>query len=110
MQVCNKGAGSGLLLKPKRLEQIVRASAATLSCPLTFKTRTAYFDKNQIVHEFLPQAASWGAHAVTLHGRTRQQRYSRLADWDYIDKVRDLVTGFCHVAHFLGTHLWGNHV
>ena len=37
--VCNKGAGSMLLEKPGRMEQIVRAAAPLLSCPLTLKTR-----------------------------------------------------------------------
>ena len=35
--VCNKGAGSSLLLKPKRIEQIVIGSSAMLSRPLTIK-------------------------------------------------------------------------
>ena len=27
---------------------------------------------------------------ITLHGRTRQQRYSKLADWEYIDQCSKL--------------------
>lgn len=39
-----------------------------------------------VAHEVLPLARGWGAAAATLHGRTRQQRYSRLADWRYIER------------------------
>ena len=35
----SKGAGSACLLKPQRMEQIVRSMAPLLSCPLTFKMR-----------------------------------------------------------------------
>lgn len=37
-----------------------------------------------ITHTFVDQIRGWGPIALTLHGRTRQQRYSRQADWDYI--------------------------
>ena len=88
--VCNKGAGSKLLEKPARMEQIVRASAPLLSCPLTLKTRMGYYDNKRVVHELIPKMQDWGLAGMTLHGRSRQQRYSRLADWAYIKECADL--------------------
>ncbi|EFJ47002.1 hypothetical protein VOLCADRAFT_105302 [Volvox carteri f. nagariensis] len=85
--VCDKNAGSALLRQPRRIEQILRATSAALGdIPLTFKTRKGFNDGEDVAHTFLPKAAGWGAAAVTLHGRTRQQRYSKLADWDYIQR------------------------
>ncbi len=47
-----------------------------------------------MAHTFLHKAGSWGAAAVTLHGRTRQQRYSRLADWGYITRCGEAGAGW----------------
>lgn len=55
-----------------------------MTCPLTIKMRKGFSEGNDIAHELIPQVASWGASAVVLHGRTREQRYSKLADWNYI--------------------------
>jgi len=53
--------------------------------PLTVKLRTGIKDGFNNAHKLMPKLANeWGAGALTLHGRTRQQRYSRSADWDYI--------------------------
>ncbi|GLI70988.1 hypothetical protein VaNZ11_016095 [Volvox africanus] len=85
--VCDKKAGSALLRQPSRIERILRATSAALGdIPLTFKTRKGYNDGEDVAHTFLHKAGEWGAAAVTLHGRTRQQRYSKLADWDYIHR------------------------
>ncbi|KAF5842759.1 hypothetical protein DUNSADRAFT_5131 [Dunaliella salina] len=82
--VCDKGAGSALLLRPRKLEDIARAADRAMSLPLTIKTRKGYYDDADVTHTFVKNIRSWGPIALTLHGRTRQQRYSKLADWDYI--------------------------
>lgn len=89
--VVNKSAGSYLLQKPKRIEEMVRAASSVISVPLSFKTRIGYFNDTRIdtfaAREVIVSARQWGAKAVTLHGRTRQQRYTKQADWRYIYDV-----------------------
>lgn len=71
----------------------MRAAAVTATkCGITFKTRTAYHKGDRLAHTILPHAKEWGAEAVTLHGRTREQRYSKLADWEYIHQARSPLT------------------
>ena len=90
--VCNKGAGASLFKDKEglaRCEKTVRcASRAMRSTPLTIKIRMGYEDDpaKYVAHEVLARARGWGAAAATLHGRTRQQRYSRDADWEYIER------------------------
>lgn len=90
--VVNKGAGSCLLTKPARLQQIVRVTSASIDSPLTLKVRTGYFEGRNCVQSFIADVHKWGACALTIHGRTRQQRYSKLADWDYIYKNSNLAS------------------
>lgn len=82
--VVNKGAGSSLLTKPTRLQNTIKAAAGIMEKPLTVKVRTGYFEGKNCVHSLIPGISKSGAAAITIHGRTRQQRYSKLADWDYI--------------------------
>lgn len=92
--IVNKGAGSCLLTRPKRLEQIatsmVKVSAGRI--PITIKLRMGYQDNANVAHEIVPLAKAWGISAVTLHGRSRAQRYSRCADWDYIRRCSAVST------------------
>lgn len=37
-------------------------------------------------YELIPKFESWGAKAVTVHGRSREQRYTRQSDWNYIEE------------------------
>ena len=88
--VCAKGAGSTLLRDEvglARMKKLVQAMSGSMQrTPLTIKVRMGYDDDpcKYVAHDILKDARAWGAAAATLHGRTRAQRYSRLADWRYI--------------------------
>ncbi|XP_073292768.1 tRNA-dihydrouridine(47) synthase [NAD(P)(+)]-like [Primulina huaijiensis] len=82
--VVNKGAGSCLLTKPTRMKSVVEASSRAVDTPVTIKVRTGYFEGKNRIDSLIHDIGNWGATAITIHGRTRQQHYSKLADWQYI--------------------------
>lgn len=85
--IYNAGAGSALIRRSNVLETIVRSCSEILDGkPFTVKTRTGIYANKSVAHELVPKFERWGAKAVTIHGRSREQRYSRLADWNYIEE------------------------
>lgn len=82
--VVNKGAGSALLTKPLRMKNVIQAACASAEKPITVKVRTGYIEGRNRIDSFISDIYDWGASALTIHGRSRQQRYSKLADWEYI--------------------------
>ncbi|EKX36292.1 hypothetical protein GUITHDRAFT_158684 [Guillardia theta CCMP2712] len=86
--ICGKGMGAELLEKPQRLQEIVTIASRTTSLPMTVKIRVGQHEdpSRRNAHLLVPRLADWGASAVTIHGRSRQQRYSRLANWEYIEE------------------------
>ncbi|EJU01613.1 FMN-linked oxidoreductase [Dacryopinax primogenitus] len=94
--VFKSGAGSALLDQQSKLSKILVGMNRTLGeTPLTIKLRTGVKDGRNLAHRLMPRLHSWGVSAVTaswrIHGRSRQQRYSKLADWDYIKTCVDVL-------------------
>ncbi|XP_020594817.1 tRNA-dihydrouridine(47) synthase [NAD(P)(+)]-like, partial [Phalaenopsis equestris] len=46
--------------------------------------RTGFFEGRNRIDSLISDIYDWGTTAITVHGRSRQQRYSKLADWNYI--------------------------
>ncbi|KAF3615472.1 hypothetical protein FXO38_35091 [Capsicum annuum] len=76
----NKGAGSALLTKPMRMKSVVEGASLTVGTPV----QTANFEGKNCIDPLIADMGNWGATTVTIHGRPHQQRYGKLADWDYI--------------------------
>ncbi|XP_069734047.1 tRNA-dihydrouridine(47) synthase [NAD(P)(+)]-like isoform X2 [Phaenicophaeus curvirostris] len=90
--VYKKGGGCALMTRSNKFEQIVRGMNSVLDVPLTVKIRTGVQEKINVAHKLIPKLREWGASMVTLHGRSREQRYTRSADWDYIAECAKIAT------------------
>jgi tRNA-dihydrouridine synthase 3 len=90
--VYQRGMGSGFMGRKKPLEVTVKSMSAIMTRPLTVKIRTGIYMDKRLAHNLAPNFRDWGADMVTLHGRSREQRYTKMADWDYIGEVAKVVT------------------
>ncbi|XP_030003654.1 tRNA-dihydrouridine(47) synthase [NAD(P)(+)]-like [Sphaeramia orbicularis] len=90
--VYKKGGGCGLMTRTRKFEQIVKGMNYVLDVPLTVKIRTGVQQVSNIAHKLIPEMKQWGVSMITLHGRSREQRYTKLADWDYISTCSKLAS------------------
>ena len=105
--VYRQGAGSALLDSQGKLEKILRGmNAVSGSVPITVKIRMGTKDNKpsalKLVDRLIHGSAEsieagqgpCGIAAITLHGRSRQQRYTRNADWSYIADCAALIADY----------------
>jgi tRNA-dihydrouridine synthase B len=77
-------AGSALMRDLDQACRIIEATVAAASVPVTVKMRLGWDHASLNAPDLARRAASLGAAAVTVHGRTRQQFYKGSADWTAI--------------------------
>lgn len=91
-KVVRHGGGSALLRDLPRLEQILKAVKKAISIPLTLKMRIGYSDSEINAVEVAKLAEDCGVEHIAVHGRTREQGYKGLANWDVIRQVKEAVS------------------
>lgn len=85
--VCGKACGSALMADVELAEQILQAVRDAVSVPVTVKMRLGW-DKNHLtVFELAHAAQDIGFAAVTVHGRTREARFSGPVDYAAIGRL-----------------------
>lgn len=90
-KIVNNREGSALMLEPDTVEKILSKMSKALHKPLTIKIRKGFDDANVNAVEIAKIAEACGVAAIAVHGRTRQQYYSGVADWDIIRQVKESV-------------------
>ena len=83
-KVVKKCGGSALLADLPLLEKIVKSVIAESPVPVTAKIRTGWDEESVNYREVGLLLQDLGVSWVTMHGRTRAQKFSGEANWDRI--------------------------
>jgi tRNA-dihydrouridine synthase B len=91
-KVVKHGGGSALLKDLPRLENILKEIKKAISIPLTLKMRVGYTDASINCVDVAKMAEQCGVEHIQVHGRTREQGYKGMANWDLIRAVKQAVS------------------
>ncbi len=90
-KVVKNGDGSKLLLDLELVYKIVKSVIENSSKPVTVKIRKGWDNDNIVAVEAAKIIEEAGADAIVVHGRTRDEFYSGIADWNIIKDVKSAV-------------------
>ena len=89
--VVANGSGSALLKTPLLAGEIVRKLKARIQIPVTVKVRAGWDHDYKSGLEVGKLIEDEGASLVTIHARTRSQKFKGHADWNLIQELKDKV-------------------
>jgi tRNA-dihydrouridine synthase B len=87
-----QAAGSALMRDEIAAARILEATVKAVPVPVTLKMRMGWDHASLNAPVLARIAQDVGIRLVTVHGRTRQQFYTGVADWDFIASVKNAVT------------------
>jgi tRNA-dihydrouridine synthase B len=100
-KVRSGSTGAALMREPELAEELVLAARQGVAlsrsrprgeCPVTVKMRAGWDEQSINAPSFAAKMVAAGAAMVTVHGRTRQQRYTGKVDLAIIAEVKRTIT------------------
>ncbi len=88
-KVVSKGGGSALMKEIESLAPLFEGMRARMKVPLSIKIRTGWDANSRNARDVIQVAQNAGIEWVAVHGRTRTQQYTGLADWDFLEALND---------------------
>jgi tRNA-dihydrouridine synthase B len=86
-KIAKHNAGCSLMREPAHAAAVIRSMARAVRIPVTVKMRAGWTERERNAPELAKRVEDAGAAAVTIHGRTAEQSYSGVADWDLVANV-----------------------
>jgi tRNA-dihydrouridine synthase B len=86
-KIAKHDAGCSLMRQPAHAASVISAMARAVKIPVTVKMRAGWNDRARNAPELARMVQDAGAAAVTIHGRTAEQSYTGVADWDLVARV-----------------------
>ncbi|HHU46927.1 MAG TPA: tRNA dihydrouridine synthase DusB [Bacteroidales bacterium] len=87
-KIVKKGAGSAILKTPELMVKYTKAVVDCVKIPITVKTRLGWEENDKPIVNLTERLQDIGVQAITIHGRTRSQLYSGVADWTLIGEIK----------------------
>ena len=88
-KITKKGKGSALMKDIIQTSKLVNKIRKVTKIPLTAKIRSGWNEEDQNAVEFSKMLEEEGIDGITVHPRTRAQRYEGLSKWEIIKNVVD---------------------
>lgn len=86
-KVCNKAAGSALMQDETLVKNILNRVVNSVEVPITLKMRTGWNRANKNAPSIAQIAQDAGIQMLSIHGRTKEDKYQGVAEYDTVAKV-----------------------
>ena len=90
-KVCNKAAGSALMRDESLVREILVSVVESVNVPVTLKIRLGWSREHMNADVIAAMAEESGVKLVTVHGRTRSEKFLGEADYEAIRRVRSAI-------------------
>lgn len=88
-KIVRHGAGAAMLRDLPKMQEMAAKIVKAVNLPVTAKTRLGWTENDKPILEAAERLQDVGIAALAIHGRTREQLYTGVANWSLIGAVKN---------------------